>query len=144
MQALTEAGRRIPQDVAIIGFDDRPEGVVNDPALSSVHVPLFLMGYRAVELLRNQIDGVQSSAQSLTIPTYLVPRESCGCGRLQLRAAAAAPLRPLLDPAEKQAQVSGRNLSARFRAGAQSVPALARSLCGERRGTEPDGVPTSD
>jgi signal transduction histidine kinase/AraC-like DNA-binding protein len=129
MQALTEAGRRIPQDVAIIGFDDRPEGVVNDPALSSVHVPLFLMGYRAVELLRNQIDGVQSSAQSLTIPTYLVPRESCGCGRLQLRAAAAAPLRPLLDPAEKQAQVSARMATAILAETYQLGFEQVRSLC---------------
>ncbi len=51
LQALGEAGLKIPQDVAVIGFDDRPECAVQEPALTSVHIPLLKMGYRAVELL---------------------------------------------------------------------------------------------
>ena len=57
MEALREAGIRVPQDVAIIGFDDRPESAVQEPALTSVAVPLFEMGYRAVEQLLRQIQG---------------------------------------------------------------------------------------
>src|SRR5689334_20622764 len=41
MQAIEEAGKKIPQDIAIIGFDNRLEGAVHEPGLSSVHVPLF-------------------------------------------------------------------------------------------------------
>jgi AraC-like DNA-binding protein/ABC-type sugar transport system substrate-binding protein len=81
MQALTESGRRIPQDVAVIGFDDRPESAVHTPALSSVRIPLFRMGYRAVELLAQIIAGNTAPAEPVRIPTRLVPRASCGCGR---------------------------------------------------------------
>lgn len=42
IQALKEAGRQIPQDVAVIGFDDRPESAVQKPALSSVRIPCSL------------------------------------------------------------------------------------------------------
>lgn len=81
MQALREAGLRIPQDVAIIGFDDRPENVVQQPALSSVHVSLFELGYRAVEMLLKQIEGHPAPSKPVLIPVRLVPRESCGCGQ---------------------------------------------------------------
>ena len=49
MDALKRAGLRIPEDVAVIGFDNRLEGAVQQPPLTSVHVPLFNMGYQAVE-----------------------------------------------------------------------------------------------
>ena len=80
MQALRDSGRRVPHDVAIIGFDDRPESVVQEPPLSSVHVPLFKMGYRAVELLLERIAGRAEPGERFKIPTHLVIRESCGCG----------------------------------------------------------------
>ncbi len=81
IRALAEAGRRVPDDVAVIGFDDRPESSVQRPALSSVHVPLFKMGYQAVELLLQHIADGRVSDQRVLVPTRLVSRESCGCGR---------------------------------------------------------------
>jgi signal transduction histidine kinase/DNA-binding LacI/PurR family transcriptional regulator/AraC-like DNA-binding protein len=94
MQALKDVGRKIPEEVAVIGFDDRPESAAHEPALSSIHFPLFLMGYRAVELLLKQIENADGDAEQVTIPTYLAPRESCGCGRLQVRTPDAARLAP--------------------------------------------------
>jgi signal transduction histidine kinase/DNA-binding LacI/PurR family transcriptional regulator/AraC-like DNA-binding protein len=79
MQALKDAHLRIPQDVAIIGFDDRPESAVQEPALSSVHVSLFNMGYRAVELLLRQFNESVAPNELVKAPTHLVVRESCGC-----------------------------------------------------------------
>ncbi len=79
MQALREAGRRIPQDVAVIGFDNRPEGVVQEPGLSSVHVPLFNIGYQAVDLLLQRISGTAALPDIIQVDTHLVVRESCGC-----------------------------------------------------------------
>lgn len=79
MKALRQAGIRIPQDVAVIGFDDRPENVVQEPALSSVHVPVFELGYRAVEMLLKQILGQSSLAVPVIVPTRLMARASCGC-----------------------------------------------------------------
>jgi signal transduction histidine kinase/AraC-like DNA-binding protein/ABC-type sugar transport system substrate-binding protein len=81
IQALREAGLRIPQDVAVIGFDDRPESAVQEPALSSVHIPLRKMGYLAVEMLFRYLTGQSQTVESARVPTWLVARESCGCGQ---------------------------------------------------------------
>lgn len=79
MQALKDAGRRIPQDVAVIGFDNRLEGSVQEPGLSSIHVPLFNIGYRAVDLLLQSIKSISPLPDLLQVNTHLVIRESCGC-----------------------------------------------------------------
>ncbi|NMC02585.1 MAG: substrate-binding domain-containing protein [Chloroflexi bacterium] len=81
MQALKDAGRRIPQEVALIGFDDRPESAVQEPPLTSVHIPLFKMGYQALELLYQRLTANAPLPERVKIPTRLVTRESCGCGR---------------------------------------------------------------
>lgn len=80
MEAISDAGLRVPDDIAVIGFDNRLEGAVQKPALSSVHVPLFDIGYRAVELLLQNIQENIPLPKSSTIETRLVIRHSCGCG----------------------------------------------------------------
>jgi signal transduction histidine kinase/DNA-binding response OmpR family regulator/ABC-type sugar transport system substrate-binding protein len=80
MQALKEEGLSIPQDIAIIGFDNRLEGAANEPALSSIHIPLFEMGHKAVDLTLRYINGEVKPTQTFTVETRLVVRESCGCG----------------------------------------------------------------
>ncbi|MGD9318203.1 MAG: substrate-binding domain-containing protein, partial [Anaerolineae bacterium] len=87
MQALREEGYRIPQDVAIVGFDDRPESAVQEPALSSVRIPLRQMGYRAVESLFRYLVGESQTIESARVEARLVARESCGCGQSTLRTA---------------------------------------------------------
>jgi signal transduction histidine kinase/AraC-like DNA-binding protein len=91
MQALREAGYRIPQDVAIVGFDDRPESAVQEPTLSSVRIPLRRMGYRALESLVQYLTGQAETIESDRIATRLVARESCGCGQPALRTATPGP-----------------------------------------------------
>ena len=90
MKALRESGRRIPEDVAIVGFDDRQESAVQQPALSSVRVPLQEMGYRAVESLCQYITGQTDTIKSAQIKTRLVVRESCGCNQSATLTAATA------------------------------------------------------
>ncbi|MGC9335659.1 MAG: substrate-binding domain-containing protein, partial [Anaerolineae bacterium] len=80
IQALREAGRRTPRDVAIIGFDDRPESAAQEPSLTSVRIPLQQMGYRAVESLHRYLTGQAEDIESTLVETRLVARESCGCG----------------------------------------------------------------
>lgn len=78
MQAIREAGLRIPEDVAIIGFDDQPDAVAQVPPLASIHVPLRMMGEQALTLMFDHlVHGYELS--SIRIRTRLVPRQSCGC-----------------------------------------------------------------
>lgn len=93
LQALAEAGLRVPEDVAIVGFDDRPESALQRPSLSSVAVPLYELGVRAVELLVGLVRGRSVPAHPVRVPTRLVPRESCGCVERE----PVAPLRHALD-----------------------------------------------
>ncbi|NTW37984.1 MAG: LacI family transcriptional regulator [Syntrophobacteraceae bacterium] len=80
MQALKETGRKIPQDVAIIGFDNRLESTTQDPQLSSIHIPLYEMGYRSVEFMMRHLEGTTRLGGTVRVHTRLVTRESCGCG----------------------------------------------------------------
>ncbi|HUN23737.1 MAG TPA: substrate-binding domain-containing protein [Anaerolineales bacterium] len=80
MTALQQAGFRIPQDIAIIGFDNRLEGSVSNPGLTSLHVPLFNMGSRAVELLHQHLTHHLPLPDRLEVNAHLVVRQSCGCG----------------------------------------------------------------
>lgn len=79
MTALHEAGLLVPDDVAVIGFDDRQEALAQSPQLSSVHYPMFEMGYRSVELLYRIINRQAPPTAQIRIPAHLVVRESCGC-----------------------------------------------------------------
>lgn len=78
MTALKEAGRRIPRDVAVIGFDNRLDAITQSPPLTSIHNPSFEGGYQAVDLLLKLING-QATETVIYLPTRLVIRESCGC-----------------------------------------------------------------
>lgn len=94
MQALEEAGRKIPGDVAVIGFDNRLEGAIHDPGLSSIHVPLFDIGYQAVERLLRCIEGKEELTGIFTVDTRLIVRESCGCGSRKSAFIETEPLNP--------------------------------------------------
>ncbi len=78
MMALREAGWRIPQDAAVVGFDDLNLAEHLTPPLTTVHSPIEQVASEAVELLVKQIGGEAVPAETL-LPTYLVRRNSCGC-----------------------------------------------------------------
>ncbi len=80
VRALHEAGLKIPWDVAVTGFDDQPEALVQIPPLTSVHYPLFETGYRALLLIRKRIEeGPDSIPAVVRVSTRLMTRQSCGC-----------------------------------------------------------------
>ncbi|MDQ3005068.1 MAG: substrate-binding domain-containing protein, partial [Chloroflexota bacterium] len=78
MLAIREAGMQIPHDIAIIGFDDEPGAIAQVPPLTSVHVPLNLIGEQAVLLMVDHLQGL-AVLDSVQISPRLVKRQSCGC-----------------------------------------------------------------
>ena len=75
---LTERGYRIPEDIAVVGFDDVVFSKCLVPSLSSIPHPIEAMTVRAFELIMEILDGKQVP-ESVIIPTEFIPRSSCGC-----------------------------------------------------------------
>jgi DNA-binding LacI/PurR family transcriptional regulator len=76
MRALTEAGRSIPGDVAVVGFDDIPAASFANPPLTTIMQDLKCAGELLVETLSAQIEGKECPPQ--TLPVKLMVRRSCG------------------------------------------------------------------
>ncbi|GAA2649340.1 LacI family DNA-binding transcriptional regulator [Paractinoplanes durhamensis] len=76
MQALMDAGRRIPQDVAVVGFDDIPTAAHTQPPLSTVHQPLREMGEAAARTLLAHFEGTPLPNRPTVIPASFVTRGS--------------------------------------------------------------------
>lgn len=75
--AAREAGRRVPDDLSVIGFDNIPEAAYCNPALTTVDQFIDKMGYVATELLIGLIQGRPSQGAVYEMPTQLVLRDSC-------------------------------------------------------------------
>lgn len=79
LSALREAGLRVPDDIALAGFDDIPMARYMDPALSTVHVDISALGEHAtLRLLAAVRDKDRHEHRAETVPTTLVLRRSCG------------------------------------------------------------------
>jgi LacI family transcriptional regulator len=78
MAAIQEAGLRVPEDIAVVGFDDIRLARYASPALTTVHEPNIEHGRRAGELLIDLINGVDPPENHINLATRLVVRRSCG------------------------------------------------------------------
>jgi LacI family transcriptional regulator len=76
LSALFRAGRRVPQDVAIVSCDDIPFAEFMTPPLTTVRVPLAETGRQAVDLLLRSIAGEQVPEKPPLLPVELVVRAS--------------------------------------------------------------------
>jgi LacI family transcriptional regulator len=91
MSALREAGLRVPDDVAIGGFDDIPMVRYLDPPLSSVHVDISALGELAtLRLISALQDKEHHQHREDVLPTTLVLRRSCGASAPASRPTAPA------------------------------------------------------
>ncbi len=71
-------GIRVPEDVAVTGFDDREEGKYATPPLTTARQAIFEYGQRITKTLLGILAG-ETSTKHLTAPAQLVVRQSCGC-----------------------------------------------------------------
>ncbi|MBX9244982.1 EAL domain-containing protein [Actinotalea ferrariae] len=80
LREVQDAGRLVPGDLAVVGFDDTPEAEHRRPGLTSVNQGVSSVGARAAGLLLRMLAGEHVAPVAHVVPTSLVLRESCGCG----------------------------------------------------------------
>jgi len=83
LNAIHGAGRKIPDDIAIVGFDDFPWAISLNPPLTTVAQPAQMIGRRAAELLLERVADPALPARAVTFETELIVRMSCGSGAAQ-------------------------------------------------------------
>lgn len=82
IRALREAGKRVPNDVALVGYDDMPFAARAEPPLTTVRQPIHRAGFVAAETLMELIREHDGAPRRVILPTELVIRESCGARML--------------------------------------------------------------
>jgi DNA-binding LacI/PurR family transcriptional regulator len=75
LRVLKDVGRRVPEDVAIVGYDDSVIASQTDPSLTSIHQPIDEMGRAMAQLLYDRIRGIESPP-FIILDTHLVRRQS--------------------------------------------------------------------
>ncbi|RPJ20333.1 MAG: ATPase, partial [Chloroflexi bacterium] len=79
IQALQAAGLSVPQDIAVIGFDNRFEARNQVPPLTTIDQPGHDIGYQALKLMLRRLNGEGDASTMVRVPARLVIRVSCGC-----------------------------------------------------------------
>jgi DNA-binding LacI/PurR family transcriptional regulator len=82
MAAIRKRGLRIPDDIALVGFDDVPLARYASPPLTTIHLPALELSRLAGETLVKLIRGSSIKQKQVILDTHLVIRESCGAGKL--------------------------------------------------------------
>ena len=78
LAALQETGKRVPEDIAVVGFDDQRLSAYLTPPLTTVRAPTERVGYEAASQLVKLIRTGQADRLTL-LPTEMIIRRSCGC-----------------------------------------------------------------
>lgn len=78
LSAIRAAGLAVPDDIAIVGFDDLPIASYASPPLTTMRQPIYELGARAAELLIERLERPQRERAHLSLQATLVVRQSCG------------------------------------------------------------------
>lgn len=81
LRALEEAGLRVPDQLALVGFDDMPFAATSKPPLTTVRQPIAEIGEAAARMLVELVEGESAAPRHIVLPTHLVVRESCGASQ---------------------------------------------------------------
>lgn len=77
IHALREAGKRVPEDVAVVGYDDIPVAEFSDPPLTTIRQPMREVGQVATRLLIQAIENPGAEPKGTLLQATLVKRKSC-------------------------------------------------------------------
>jgi len=145
LKTLQAHGVRVPDDVALIGFDDIEEARHLLPPLTTVRNPLYQLGAQAVEVLVAQMRG-QDVPQCTVLPSEFVVRRSCGCMPQSARLSASLEAgtdhqrhitdrrEDVLPPLTRAAEMAVGPIGVEF------VGSLWDGFVGEIAGTAPEGT----
>jgi signal transduction histidine kinase/DNA-binding LacI/PurR family transcriptional regulator/ActR/RegA family two-component response regulator len=86
VEALQQRRIRVPHDIAVTGFNNRPESAVLSPALTTADVNFSDHGFRAIEEILKLIHG-EVKPSNILMPVEIVIRDSCGCLQASVRRA---------------------------------------------------------
>jgi LacI family transcriptional regulator len=78
LRALRELNVRVPEDMALIGFDDMPWASELCPPLTTISQPTYELGQETVQLLLRRLQNPNAPVRTVTLQPRLVIRESCG------------------------------------------------------------------
>lgn len=81
LRELSARGYRIPEDLAIVGFDDVEPARYMDPPLATVRQGFDVLAAKAADVLLDHVLDGAPLPGTLRVPTVFVPRHSCGCAR---------------------------------------------------------------
>ena len=81
MRAIRNSGLRVPDDIAVVGFDDLPIAKLPDHQLTTVRQPVYQFGFQAVEILMDLIENGIKPARRIILDTELIVRNSCGASQ---------------------------------------------------------------
>jgi DNA-binding LacI/PurR family transcriptional regulator len=80
LQTIRRSGLRVPEDIALVAFDDVPMAEFIDPPLTTIHLPAFGLGWGAADLLIRLILAEEPVRNpQVVLDTELIVRSSCGC-----------------------------------------------------------------
>ncbi len=82
LKAVKEHGLRVPSDIAVVGFDNIYVGTLIDPPLTTVDVPAYEIGRKAISILLSQLQGSAFETKSVEIETSLIKRRSSELGKV--------------------------------------------------------------
>jgi len=120
LQAIHERGVRIPDELAIVCFDDMPWAISLRPPLTAVSQPAEELGRTAAQLLLQRLKDPKRLARRVVLPTRLVVRASCG-------ACAAVPAGQSAGPNPSKSPAAARQTNPKSKTGA-AAPREAASL----------------
>jgi len=78
MQAAASLGRKAPEDLAVVGFDDIPLASLVSPQLTTMHVPKYMLGQMVMDLLLKVIAAKGDYEEHAYVELRMIVRESCG------------------------------------------------------------------
>ena len=78
LHALRHAGVAVPDDIAIVGYDDLPAAAIAMPPLTTIRQPIRRFGVLAVETLMDIIENGAEPPRRVILPTELIIRQTCG------------------------------------------------------------------